>query len=168
MPTIATTAAPPTAAQTTSAQQHPSIGVLAAEDTGSIVNFINGLDSPEQWQRFLRTVTPTQVHEHYATIDWANSIVLAWRTSDGICALAEVMLYDGTAGREAELSLSLRPGWRGRGIGELLLSAAIAAATERGAVRCVMVLTAGDDATPILRRLGGRIDPDTGLAILTR
>jgi GNAT superfamily N-acetyltransferase len=153
---------------TPSPQQHPAIGLLTAENTSSIVSFIGSLDSAELWQRFLRTVTPAQVHDHYAAIDWANSIVLAWRAGDGICALAEVMLYDGAAGREAELSLTIRAGWRGRGIGELLLPAAVAAATQRGALRCVMVVTPGDCVTPVVRRLGGQIDPGTGLAILPR
>jgi GNAT superfamily N-acetyltransferase len=146
---------------------HP-IYRLTADDTQAIVQYITGLDGPELWDRFLRNVTPAQVSDHYAAMDWANTIVLCWKLDDGICALAEVILHDGPAGRQAEIALTVRCGWRGRTIGEQLLAAAVAAASERGAARCVLVVRLGDDTSAIVRRLGGTVDLAAGLATLGR
>jgi len=147
-------------------RQSQPIHRLTTEDTGAIVQYITALDRPELYDRFLRVVTPVQIADHYARIDWANTIILGWRLDDGICALAEVILHDGPAGLQAEIALTVRRGWRGRAIGEQLLVAAVAAAGARNAARCLLVVRLGDDASAIVRRLGGTVDFATGFASL--
>ena len=90
-------------------------------------------------------------------------MLLAWGIGPEIRGVVEVFSYPSAAAArpeviEAEIALVVARGFRGLGIGPLLLVGGIAAAARCGVVWSTMLLSARDHALPrMARRLGFRL-----------
>jgi len=127
---------------------------LTADEAPDFAAHLKRLPDDCVRRRFLRQMRPADLDTH-ARRALAAGEVLGWYRNGVLRGVAELYASRGTA----EAAFSVEPDWRGRGIGQALLSLVLRRARNRGC-RSLIVMTTRDNAPmiTIALRQGARLE----------
>ncbi|MEJ1159788.1 GNAT family N-acetyltransferase [Prosthecomicrobium sp. N25] len=124
------------------------------------------LDGAARAQRFAAGVDDNFVLAHCLEMVVSRTVLIgAW--VDGVLRGAAEIDVDHD-GRVAELSVSLEKGWRGRGLGRGLLSAAVQEARRRSILRIRLDIPSGDAALLRIAATAGFVAEGGGATVTHR
>ena len=141
---------------------------LGTNDTRAIEQHLLALPKPDRQARFHGILSDDAISAYARRFDAFRMILVgAFDCTNGLVGLAEAVPTD--AGRKVEVSVSVDPAFRRRGLGQRLVARALIAAFAHGAQ--LAECTFAPDNRPVIsmvQALGGRFGPKLGYASIDR
>jgi GNAT superfamily N-acetyltransferase len=128
-------------------------------DSAEILAHLLRLDSNDRRLRFFHQVTDAQVRSHFGDLDWRRSLIFGAISADRVAGVAEAFLDHPITPHHAEIAVSVDASYRGRGLGQCLVSHMIDWLTMLRARQAGFVfLLENRPIQRIIRELGGIVD----------
>lgn len=119
-------------------------------DATALEQHLLRLPPEDRYARFCGRVSDEVVHGYVGRIDWFRSVLVGHFFGTRLVAVAEIVPLGGLLRQEAELAISVEPGWRGYGLGRDLMRTVLFLARARF-IRKVRVTMRADNHA--MRRL---------------
>ena len=132
--------------------------VLGREHTQLIQNHLLALDANDRANRFMGAVSDDHLARYALSINFEQDLLVGVMRGKKLVGLAHAAVYQESGETMVELGISVASSARRRGIGKLLLCAALEQARHVHAQRAyVMFRSTNTGMAALAQRLGGRV-----------